>query len=60
MAKCPDCKNRQGYKVRVICEQGYGIMGVKEWCERCKGNGHIPPIITMEQYCSVKSDGERE
>ena len=59
MAKCENCKG-EGYKDRTICEQGYLIDSVKEWCETCKGNGHIPPIITMEQYCSVKSDGERE
>lgn len=57
--KCDNCKG-EGYKDRTINEHASGIITVKEWCEPCKGNGHIPPIITVKQFCSVQVDGERE
>jgi len=45
MIKCPDCEN--GYNERTLTSGGELII-LKEWCETCKGTGHI------------KHEGERE
>jgi len=51
--RCPDCTD--GYNEITIVEQrdmscrAYTIL---EWCKTCGGNGHIPAIITLKQFCN--------
>ncbi len=59
MPKCVRCLG-EGFRKTIINEVSRGVILVKEWCEKCHGNGYNPPIVTMEQFCSVKKDSEGE
>ena len=47
-----DCPNCTGGFNKVTVVMGDGLCVINEWCDKCRGNGHIPAITTLKQFCN--------